>query len=138
MKKSYYLFVTLALTLILVLAACGSSQTTTTDGSGSGSTGDTPVLVGDAVNGKAEYDKICIACHGPDGVGIENLGKDMTSSEFIADKTDVELVEFIKTGRPASDPLNTTGVDMPPKGGNPALTDQQLFDIVAYIRTIHK
>jgi disulfide bond formation protein DsbB len=29
-------------------------------------------------------------------------------------------------------------VDMPPKGGNPALTDQQLLDIVAYIRSIQQ
>jgi len=137
MKKSYYLFITLALTLILVLGACGSSQTTTTDGS-SGSTGSQVDLVGNATTGEEEYNKICIACHGVGGVGIENLGKDMTSSEFIAGKTDAELIEFIKTGRPSSDPLNTTGVDMPPKGGNPALTDQQIADIIAYIRTIHK
>jgi disulfide bond formation protein DsbB len=45
---------------------------------------------------------------------------------------------FIKTGRPASDPLNTTGVDMPPKGGNPALSDQDLADIIAFIRSIHQ
>ena|GEM_PF-3871922 len=24
---------------------------------------------------------------------------------------------------------------MPPKGGNPALTDQQIMDIIAYLRT---
>ena len=33
----------------------------------------------------------------------------MTSSEFIAGKTDDELIEFIKVGRDPSDPLNTTG-----------------------------
>jgi hypothetical protein len=26
---------------------------------------------------------------------------------------------------------------MPPKGGNPALSDEDLIDIIAYIRTIH-
>ena len=44
----------------------------------------------------------------------------------------------LKTGRSTSDPANTTGVDMPPKGGNPALTDQDLLDIIAYIRTLEK
>jgi hypothetical protein len=29
-------------------------------------------------------------------------------------------------------------VDMPPKGGNPALTDSDLNDITAYIRTLVK
>jgi len=68
--------------------------------------------------------------------GIIGLGKDLTTSEFVKDKTDAELVAFIKTGRPVSDPLNTTGVEMPPKGGNSALTDQDLADAVAYIQTL--
>ena len=33
-------------------------------------------------------------------------------------------------GRPAADPANTTGVPMPAKGGNPALTRDDLADIV--------
>lgn len=31
---------------------------------------------------------------------------------------------------------NTTGVAMPPKCGNPSLTDQDLADVVAYLRTL--
>ncbi len=62
----------------------------------------------------------------------------MTTSQFIAEKTDPELVDFIKAGRGSTDPLNTTGVDMPPKGGNPSLSDEDLADIVSYMRTIHK
>ena len=56
------------------------------------------------------------ARHGPEGEGVSGLGKDMTASEFIAGKSDGELVEFIKVGRPPDDPLNTTGVAMLPKG----------------------
>lgn len=48
------------------------------------------------------------------------------------------MVAFLKVGRDPSDPLNTTGVAMPPKGGNPALSDQDLLDIVAFVRTIHQ
>ena len=62
----------------------------------------------------------------------------MTTSQFIASKTDDELVAFIKVGRDPSDPLNTTGVAMPSKGGNPALSDEDFYNIVAYIRTIQK
>jgi disulfide bond formation protein DsbB len=47
-------------------------------------------------------------------------------------------VDFNKPGRPATDPLNPTGVDMPPRGGNPALTDDDLVDIVAFLRSIHE
>ena len=92
---------------------------------------------GDAEQGKAIFATTCAACHGPVGEGVQGLGKDMTKSEFIAGLSDEELVAFIKVGRPISDPLNTTKVDMPPKGGNPALTDEQLTDIVAFIRSIH-
>ena len=69
---------------------------------------------------------------------MPNLGKDMTTSEFIANSTDAELLAFVKVGRPPGDPANTTGVDMPAKGGNPALSDEDLADIIAYIRTLEE
>ena len=59
-------------------------------------------------------------------------------SDFVKGLSDQELLAFIKKGRPTSDPANTTGVDMPPKGGNPSLTDQQILDIIAYIRSLQK
>jgi len=90
-------------------------------------------------DGKALYlEKTCIACHGADAKGVTGLGKDLTTSAFVKDKTNAALIEFVKTGRPASDPLNTTGVDMPPKGGNPALSDMNILDIVAYLRSIQQ
>jgi disulfide bond formation protein DsbB len=36
-------------------------------------------------------------------------------------------------GRPTSDPANTAGVDMPPSGGNPSLTAQDLADVASYL-----
>ena len=80
----------------------------------------------------------CVACHGPDATGVTGLGKDLTTSEFVKGKSDADLLAFVKVGRPSSDPANTTGVDMPPKGGNAVLTDQDLADIIAYIRTLEK
>jgi disulfide bond formation protein DsbB len=93
---------------------------------------------GDPAAGQQMFVQTCAACHGPQGRGIEGLGKDMAVSEFIATHSDAELVDFIKVGRDPSDPLNTTGVAMPPKGGNPSLTDEDLLDIVAYIREIQQ
>jgi mono/diheme cytochrome c family protein len=115
--------------LALSLAACGG---------GGQSGGDTPAPAGDAANGQALFTGTCSSCHGPDATGIAGLGKDLTTSTFVAERSDAEMIEFLKTGRPATDPLNTTGVDMPPRGGNPALTDDDLVDIVAYLRSIHK
>ena len=96
------------------------------------------VAAGNPDKGQEIYGTICIACHGQGGVGIQGLGKDMTTSEFIAGLSDQELVEFITVGRDPSDPLNTTGIAMPAKGGNPSLDDEDLLDIVAYIRSIQK
>ena len=79
---------------------------------------------------------LCSACHGPDARGLPNLGKDLVESEFVAAQTDDALVEFIITGRPIWDPLNTTGIDMPGKGGNPAMSTEEIQAIVAYLRSL--
>ena len=50
--------------------------------------------------------------------------------------TDDQVVEFLKEGRRADHPLNEKGVDMPPKGGNPGLSDDDLRQIVAYLRSL--
>lgn len=90
----------------------------------------------DSDHGEEIFQSLCAACHGADATGIQGLGKNLTTSEFAAGLSDEELVAFIIDGRPASDPDNTTGVDMPPRGGNPSLTDEDLADVVVYIRTL--
>jgi disulfide bond formation protein DsbB len=79
----------------------------------------------------------CMACHGKDGTGVKNMGKDLVHSTFVASLNDAALVDFIKKGRGPTDPANTTKIAMPPKGGNPALKDAQIEDIVAYIRSLN-
>lgn len=130
MKKWLFLLMSLLLAGSVLITACGSGAPKATP---------TPTgPVGDPVAGKASYDKTCITCHGPDAKGMPNLGKDLTTSQFSKSKSDAELVDFIKIGRPASDPANEAGVDMPPRGGNPALTDQDLLNIVAFVRTLEQ
>lgn len=138
MKNLRYLLISLLLILVFNLAACGGSASSSNPPQDSGAGGAAQTSVGDAEAGKDLFAGTCSACHGPEGKGVPGLGKDMTTSEFIAGKTDDELVAFVKVGRDPSDPLNTTGVAMPPKGGNPALSDEDLYDIVAFIRTLHK
>jgi mono/diheme cytochrome c family protein len=124
--------------LALVLAACSeaTSEGTTTTQAPAGGDG-SEVAFGDAANGEDLYNGSCIACHGPGGVGVEGLGKPWVGSEFINGSTDEELVEFLKVGRPVDDPANTTGIAMMPRGGNPSLTDDDLKDLVAYMRTLN-
>jgi len=80
----------------------------------------------------------CAACHGQGGQGLESLGLPLTTSGFVRGKNDKDLITFIKMGRASWDENNTTGLDMPPKGGNPAITDDQLQSIVDYLRALQK
>ena len=137
MKNLLYLTVALLLTLVLGLTACGGSTSPSQD-EGKADSAQAAAPIGDPVAGQTLFITSCATCHGLAGEGLPGLGKDMTTSEFIASKTDAELVEFIKVGRDPSDSLNTTGVAMPPKGGNPALDENDLFDIVSYLRVLQK
>ncbi len=136
----HVVLVTLVLIVGVVLAACGGGQQATQPPAQPEQPKAQPEQpkAGDPTQGKELYAGSCAACHGPDAKGLPGLGKDLTASEFVKGLSDSELLEFVKKGRPASDPANTTGVDMPPKGGNPALTDEQLMDIIAYIRTLEE
>ena len=122
----------LLMALALVLAACGGDGG---EGSDSG-TGSTPAATGDAAAGEELFAGTCVACHGPEGRGVEGLGKDLHNNGFVDENSDDELVAFLEVGRPAGDPANEAGVDMPPKGGNPSLTEQDLYDLVAFMRTL--
>jgi disulfide bond formation protein DsbB len=95
-------------------------------------------ILGDPVAGQTLFTGTCSACHGPAGEGVPGLGKDLTASPFVTAKVDQELIDFVKVGRDPSDPLNTTGIGMPPKGGNPSLDDEDLQNIISYIRTLQK
>ncbi|MCB0055493.1 MAG: cytochrome c [Caldilineaceae bacterium] len=126
--------------LLLSLSACGGKKN---DDAASESAAAAPVeaaaaLVGDPAAGEKVYQVSCVACHGPDARGVAGLGKSLhpEDSNFISERTDAELVEYIKVGRRVDDPLNTTGIDMPPKGGNPAMTEQEMYNVVAYMRTL--
>ncbi|MEZ6235158.1 MAG: cytochrome c [Phycisphaerales bacterium] len=84
--------------------------------------------------GRETYMGTCTACHGPSGQALPGLGKDLAHSEFVRDLSDGALLMFLKIGRSTWDPMNTTGVEMPGKGGNPMLNDDDLREIVSYLR----
>ena len=86
--------------------------------------------------GEKVFMTTCATCHGKDAHGLPKLGKDLHANPFIKQNDDLELAAYVKAGRLAGDPLNTTGVAMPPKGGNPALTDADIAIVVAYLRPI--
>lgn len=133
MNRTMGAVLALLLLVALLLAGCGGSS-----GGAAQPGAKTDAQSSAVAAGKTKFVQSCAACHGPEGKGVTGLGKDFTSSEFVRSQTDDQLVAFIKKGRPANDPANTTKVEMPAKGGNPSLTDTDLSAIVAYIRTLHK
>ena len=116
------------LVLVGLLVACGNNAAANNSNDAAA-----PAISGDPVAGEQEYLTTCSSCHGPDAKGLPALGKDLTTSTFVEGMDEEMFIEFVHTGRPASDPANTTGVDMPPKGGNPALTDEGIINIRAFI-----
>ncbi|NIV15865.1 MAG: hypothetical protein GWN62_32795, partial [Aliifodinibius sp.] len=73
---------------------------------------------GDPEQGQTFYVQFCSACHGQDALGLKGLGKDLVHSEFMAEMSDEEMLKYVNEGRTVDDPRNTTGIPMPPKGGN--------------------
>lgn len=91
---------------------------------------------GDSATGAKLFVSYCSACHGPDAKGIKGLGRDLTHNEWVQGLNDKELLDYVNAGRAVDDPRNVSGVPMPPKGGNPALKDEEIMHIIAHIRTL--
>lgn len=104
---------------VLVLPACSKS--------GSGGTSDRRAVR----RGALVFQRTCATCHGADAHGLPDLGKDLTISEFFRDSTDEELLHFVQEGREVEG-----GTSMPPRGGFPDLTDDEIRDAITYIRTL--
>ncbi|MCP3935616.1 MAG: cytochrome c [Actinomycetia bacterium] len=125
--------------LALVASACGGGDDGTDEGepatTSSAETDSTSEEATASVEaGQELYVASCQSCHGADGtIGPELPGAD---GGFVASTSPEELAAFIKAGRLSSDPDNTTGLDMPVKGGNPALGDDDINNIVAYLKSI--
>lgn len=93
-------------------------------------------LAGFIASGNALFHTSCVACHGKEGVGIAGNGKALANNAFVQSLDEDGLFEFISKGRSPTDPLNTTGIQMPPKGGNPAMSEDDILDVIAYLRTL--
>ncbi len=114
--------------LALIVTACGGSSSEEAPPATSS---------GDVAAGIVTYNGTCVACHGAEGAGIEGLGKPWVGSDFINSRTDDEMLAFLIEGRASDHPENTTGIAMMPRGGNPNLTDADLYDLIAYMRTLN-
>lgn len=95
----------------------------------------TPVWAADAVAGKTNFDSFCATCHGaggkgdgPGAAGLDPKPRDLTATT----KTDDQLLKVIKEGGAA----NGLSPLMIAWGG--VLTDDDIKNVIAYIRTLKK
>ena len=86
---------------------------------------------GDVKKGAQVYEGTCIACHGENGKGEELPGvPDFTSAKGPLAKKDAVLLGHIINGfeSPGSD------LAMPALGGNEDLTEEDIRNVLAYLR----
>jgi len=80
--------------------------------------------------GKNVYDGTCVACHGANGKGIMPGIPDFTKKASPLTQEDSVLFEHVKNGFESPGSF----MAMPPAGGNPDLTDDQIRYVVEYLR----
>jgi len=94
----------------------------------------------DTAKGKAHYEKLCASCHGSSGLGdgpiAANLPpsmkpRDFQAAEFKKVTDDASMKKLIKEGGPAF------GLS-PLMAAQKSLSDEDLDDVVAYIRSLKK
>ncbi|MDJ0790240.1 MAG: cytochrome c [Myxococcota bacterium] len=102
-----------------------------------------PSWAGDAAAGKAVYDTSCASCHGPDGKGDGPVGavlnpppRDFSAGDFKFDANkngtageDEDLALVTRKGA-------LTYGGSPLMAGWPTLTDEQVADVIAFIRSL--
>jgi mono/diheme cytochrome c family protein len=120
--------VALAVPALIAFTALTTLADSSPSPSGSG------VLPGDPARGATLYAQNCATCHGTslEG-GIGAVLNPMDKLPGVSNPLDPNfLIDIITNGRTpqAGDPRS---IAMPPKGGNTALTDQDVKDLAAYI-----
>lgn len=83
-----------------------------------------------AASGEAVFRQTCIACHGENGKGVVPGAPDLTRSDGpLAQSDEVVIRHIIEGFQSPGSPMA-----MPPKGGNPALTQADIEAVLAYMR----
>ncbi len=79
--------------------------------------------------GKKIYQQTCIACHGPDGSGAVPGAPNFRGSNSPLLKSQAVLRKHIENGFKSPN----SPIAMPPKGGNPSLTEAQINAVLDYM-----
>ena len=81
-------------------------------------------------SGKNLFNQNCMICHADDGSGAMPGVSDLTENRNWSTLTNMQLLGRLNQGiqKPGA------AMNMPPKGGNPNLTDKDLLLIISYMR----
>lgn len=118
--KNPLLNIATALAALLMLSACGEKQIepqAITEEQAEKHAEEAPAVLGASV-----YQQVCMACHDTGVMEAPKFGDAAAWSELIAEGYGVLVYESIKGEG-----------NMPPRGGNPALTDMEVAHAVAYL-----
>ncbi len=85
---------------------------------------------GDPQAGREVYNSVCVACHAEDGTGLITGVPNFTLAGGQLEKSDEVLLRNIIDGYQSPG----SPMAMPPRGGDPDLTDQDLRNALSFIR----
>lgn len=84
------------------------------------------------LNGKKVYDMYCQACHQADGNGVPRLNPPLAGTVYVTGSK-TRLIDIVLNG--LTDPLEINGEEYNnPMASHSFLTDQQIADVLTYIR----
>jgi cytochrome c553 len=89
-------------------------------------------LHGNAGAGAAQYEQVCVTCHGADGRGNELLRAPPIVQ--LHDWYLVQELENFRSGARGAHPQDTWGLTM--RGQAVLLSDQAMADVIAYVQTL--
>jgi cytochrome c6 len=82
-----------------------------------------PARSADLFKGKEVFSNYCVSCHGADGVAVHPMAPNFQRGEKLF-VSDLSLIQSISRGKGA----------MPSFGG--ILSDKEIMDVIAYLRTL--
>jgi len=127
--------------VVLTMAACGNSKQqnqeseTQSQPETKAANEEASASSSSAMNnhpGKKVYNSICLACHMADGSGVPGMHPPLIETEWVSGDKE-RLIDLVLNGMEGKIEVNgeTYNSIMPP---NSHLTDQQIADVLTYIR----
>jgi cytochrome c553 len=89
-------------------------------------------LHGNAGAGAAQYEQVCVTCHGPAGLGDEVLHAPPIVQ--LPDWYLVQELQNFRIGARGADPADTWGITM--RANTVTMSDQAMADVIAYVQTL--